>query len=81
MPRANKQVIRGATLVRGKRRALTGYQHIPADLRTASVATYSENTFGCALSGPFDSMYLRGSQLPALSVKPLSVFTPASTVC
>ena len=81
MPRANAfQESAVPPWFAAKSRALTGYMHIPADLRTANVAIYSAYAFGCALSGPFDSMNLRGSQLPALSVKPLSVFTPASTV-
>ena len=54
-------LIRGATLIhRNDPMRLAGYQHIPGIYTLAcSVAEYFEKvSFDCALSGPFDNLFL-----------------------
>ena len=52
--------IRGATLIHGMTRALSGIPTYPRQMTSAcNVAAYSVNlTFDCALSGPFDNLFL-----------------------
>ena len=61
LSRTNKRLIRGATLIhRNDPMPLAGYQHTPGIYTLAySVAEYSEKiSFDCALSGPFDNLFL-----------------------
>ena len=55
-----KHIIRGATLIHGMTRALSGIPTYPRQMTSAcNVAAYSVNlTFDCALSGPFDNLFL-----------------------
>ena len=64
-------IIRGSTLIHGMTRALCGIPAYPRQMTSASnVAEYSvKTTFDCALSGPFDNLFLTCSQHPRLSVK------------
>ena len=54
------QFIRGATLIHGMLRALSGIPAYPRQMTSAcNVAEYSEKlSFDCALSGPFDNLFL-----------------------
>ena len=57
----NTNTIRGATLIhRNDPMHFAGYQHIPGICTLAySVAEYFEKiSFDCALSGPFDNLFL-----------------------
>ena len=55
-----KYFIRGATLIHGMTRALSRIPTYPRQMTSAcNVAAYSVSfTFGCALSGPFDNLFL-----------------------
>ena len=59
--RTNNCIIRGATLIHGMTRALSGIPTYPRQMTSASnVAAYSGaiTPFYCALRGPFDNLFL-----------------------
>ena len=60
LSRTNKTLIRGATLIHGMTRALSRIPTYPRQMASAcNVAEYFVNiTFDCALSGPFDNLFL-----------------------
>lgn len=60
LSRTNKTLIRGATLIHGMTRALSRIPTYPRQMTSAcNVAEYSVRiTFDCALSGPFDNLFL-----------------------
>ena len=75
-------LIRGATLIHGMTHALNG---IPADPRqitsACNVAEYSvQRTFDCALSGPFDNLFLTRLSAARALCKGIIAVISASTV-
>lgn len=75
-------MIRGATLIHGITRALKQDTSIsPANNACPGVAEYSVNlTFGCALSGPFDNLFLICFSAPQTLCKGIIAVISASTV-
>jgi len=82
LPRTNKTLIRGATLIHGHdSRALDG---VPTYPRQLTYAHTSQNTrykiFDCALSGPFDNLFLTRLSAPRALCRGIIAVISASTV-